>query len=600
MPIPSDAYDSRHEAQSAYDNAFRSRYRSLGDAIYDQYDDLSQFDMSDEFNSRDTAQGLITAGEGYAAWLTNNLFGSAAPGDSFDNPYSFNFGEADKESFLKALGCRADRESMCQAYNDNRDNTTAGIKHTIFGLALCNQGVRDQLGNEYQPFEWTAGGNLKVYDRYNFTDLGDFSRAAGGNIFEAGIKALLIGLFARTSGGIIGSLNNSGIAQAVQSWFNAISNSPDFDSNPFFDWRADGDTIPITSITRVNRTVTVVTSVAHNFSSDDGGGIKIVEGDGSATTGNTFNIVDTGANTAGVNRPNGVDITVVDANTFTFYDPYDRPDFSSNGAGLTAVRKKRWGRGKNMYTVDTFSATDLRNYNPELYYDAVARGYIPYSAIPGQIPVGAAQPSPMIAGIAGMVPQPPVNRTITPSNSSTYGFGNYGVNPAPFNSWSQGINNATYDLGPYAKLNKFVFPITSEGVSVCEDIEDWKDGGTGDFPLWGRIVVIPSGEGAGQLGFILQNWYNFDDSPYNTDDGTAGGDPFQSKAEWWESTIKSNINVRFTHISTRPIVNVEIAYSNPEFTEPTYYKGPDISSVAPESYELLVAFTALAAITRWL
>ena len=189
MPIPSDAWDSRHEADSAYDNSFRSAYRTLGDAIYDEYDNLSEYDMSDDFNSRDTFQGLATAGEGYARWLTNNLLGSSVEGDSFDNPYSFNFGAADKESFLKSLGCRADRESMCKSYEANRDNTTAGIKHTIFGLALCNQGVRDQLGNQYQPFEWTAGGNLKVYDRYNFTDLGDFSRAAGGNIFEAGSKS---------------------------------------------------------------------------------------------------------------------------------------------------------------------------------------------------------------------------------------------------------------------------------------------------------------------------------------------------------------------------------------------------------------------------
>ena len=78
-------------------------------------------------------------------------------------------------------------------------------------------------------------------------------------------------------------------------------------------------------------------------------------------------------------------------------------------------------------------------------------------------------------------------------------------------------------------------------------MEDWKDGGTGDFPLWGRIVVIPSGEG-GATWFFLQDWYNFDDSPYNTDDGTAGGVPFQSKAEWWESTIKSNIKSD-SHIS---------------------------------------------------
>ena len=63
------------------------------------------------------------------------------------------FGEADKRSLLQALGCRATRDDMCEAYDQKRDFLTAGVAYTLFGLALCDSGVRDELGGGFEPFE---------------------------------------------------------------------------------------------------------------------------------------------------------------------------------------------------------------------------------------------------------------------------------------------------------------------------------------------------------------------------------------------------------------------------------------------------------------
>jgi hypothetical protein len=588
MPIPSSSWDSRHE--TSYPQEFRTRYRTLGDAIYDAYDNFDPSGQISGFDSKATFEGIVTAAEGYIAWLTNNLTGGSAPlgGGSFEDPYAFDFGPTDKESLLKALGCRADRNPMCSSYI-GKSKTTA-VEHTIFGLALCDPGVRAQLGDNYEPFEWTPGGNLKLYDRYNFTDLQDFSRAPGGNIIEAGAKTLLANVLGQGSGGLVGILNESGIPDAVNSWFNGTSQDPDYDASPYFEWRGDGASFTITSITRTDRTVTLTTSSPHGLNNTDGGGIKIVDDNPSDSTG--FNIRDD--NQGGY--PNGVDVTVVDETTLRYYDPYDREDASSDGSGLRAVQKKRWGKSRHMYTVDTFSATDLRTYNPELYYDAVARGLIPYESIPGSIEVGDKQPNPFVSGIAGLSPQAPVSTLIDPENSNTYGF-SYGQYPAPYNSWSQGIVNATYDLGPYAKINKFVFRLQDGVISTCNDSEDWQGKSKGENPLWGRLVILPSGPYAGEIGFVLQNWYNFDDSPYNTNDGTAQGTPFPSKASWWRSTTKSKTLVHFSHLSTQPLIEVEVAYSSPNFGDVSYYKGTDLGAQPDYTVELISVLVAAAAIS---
>lgn len=585
MSIPSDSWDSRLTTGQYSSDQYRTRYRDLADAIDDAFDNYEPDGLQAGTDTREGLRGVLVASEAYIAWLSNNLLGSVSPlgGDSFENPFAFSYSDVDKESFLRSLGCRATPREMCRAYagKGKTGTLTTGVSFTLFGLALCDEGVRDQLGNNYDAFEWEAGGTLKVYDRYNFTDLSDFGGVQGHGV----VKSLITNIFGQSTGGIVGILNNLGIPQAVQSFFNVASNSPDYDASPYFEWRGDGDTFTVTSITRTNRTVTVTTSGPHGMTNEDGGGIKIVDGD------NTFNIPDTGIN----KRPNGVDITVVDANTFTYYDPFDRPDASSDGTGVTAVQKKRWGKSRMMYTVDTYSPSDILRYNPELYFDAVSRGYIPYSLVPGVLDVGDKQPNPTVAGIAGMTPQAPVKGTIHPTNfSGVFDYPNY---PQPYNSWSQGITNETYHLGPYASIPKLIYAV-EEAVGNCFDIEEWN--GNDPLivqPLYGRLAILTSGPHAGEVGFFLQPWYDFDDTPYNTNDGTTTGVPFKSKAEWWRGATKSKAKARFAHLSSQPLVYVEVAYGSSEFGDVNYYPGPDLGSQADGLVELASVLTATAAIS---
>ena len=107
-------------------------------------------------------------------------------------------------------------------------------------------------------------------------------------------------------------------------------------------------------------------------------------------------------------------------------------------------------------------------------------------------------------------------------------------------------------------------------------------------PLYGRLAILPSGAHAGDVAFFIQPWYDFDDTPYNTNDGTASGVPFQSKAAWWKSAVKSSIVVRFGHLTNRPRVYAEVAYSASEFGDISYYPGPDLGSQSDGLVELAV------------
>jgi hypothetical protein len=588
--MPITTWETRHE--TSYPSQFKTRYRSLSDAIYDDYDNRDTGSLLTDYQSKSTFEGIAVATEGYISWAVNNLTGGAAPlgGGSFESPYSFRessfWTSNDTASLLKSMGCRADRNKMCNSWTGK--TKTTGVEHTIFGLALCDPGVREQLGNNYEPFEWTAGGGLCLYDRYNFTDLQDFSRAPGGNPIEAGIKALLANVVGQGTGGLIGILNEAGIPDAVNSFFNGVSQNPDYDKSPYFEWRGDGNTFQIQSITRNDGIVTVVTTTPHGMNNTDGAGIKIVD----TNTGNgTYNISDN--NQGG--KPNGVDITITGENSFTYTDPNNGPNGTiSNPAGITAVQKKRWGKSRHMYTKDCFSATDLRNHNPELYFDAVGRGKIAYDAIPGVIEVGQKQPNPFVAGIAGLTPYPPINAPIT---SNTISFGGYGSYPAPFNSWSQQIVNSTYSLGPYAKLNKFVFSLDSGTISVCDDMEDWQGKNQGEYGLYGRLVIIPEGLYSGELGFILQNWYDFDDTPYNTINGQAGATAYDSKAKWFNGASKFKTTAHFLHLSDRPLVEVSVAGERANFGDISYYNGQDLAAENDYTVELLSVIIAAAALS---
>ena len=569
----------------------KTLYRNLAEAADNAYDNYNPADLRKGIDTRDDFQAVFTAGEAYVAWFSNNLLGQASPtaGDSFENPFAFSYTDADKRSLLQALGCRATRDDMCHAYSMKKKFRTAGVAYTLFGLALCDSGVRDELGGGFQPFEWHSDGTLKIYDRYNFTDLKDFGGVAGHGIF----KTALTRIFGVQGGTLVGALNYTGITDSVLAIFNVAHKTPDYASNPYFFWRKDGTSFTVTSVTRVSRTVTVTTASPHGMTNTDGGGIGMRDG-GTSTTGSTFYIEE---ESGGDRRPNGVDITVIDANTFMYYDPWDRPDTTSDGTGITAVQKNRFGKSKMMYSIDTLTPQDLIDYNPELLFDAVSRGLVDASVIPGILDVGLAQPNPTIAGIGGMTPQAPVKATINPTVFSN--VFDYPLYPQPYNSWSQGTTNETYHLGPYASIPKLIIKNT-EGTlgGSCFDSKEWM-GEKPEIikPLYGRLAILPSGAHAGDVAFFIQPWYDFDDTPYNTNDGTASGVPFQSKAAWWKSAVKSSIVVRFGHLTNRPRVYAEVAYSASEFGDISYYPGPDLGSQSDGLVELADVVTATAALS---
>lgn len=117
-------------------------------------------------------------------------------------------------------------------------------------------------------------------------------------------------------------------------------------------------------------------------------------------------------------------------------------------------------------------------------------------------------------------------------NTGSWSFGASGNYPRPFTSYHQNLVNATYTLGPY-----------------CRQL-----GGVA-----GRLVVSTQSPSIGQLGFVRQCWYGFEDGPYNTD---SENNQYLSKAEWWNSETKKYVfPVRDLMTEGHPQINVEVAYA---------------------------------------
>lgn len=167
--------------------------------------------------------------------------------------------------------------------------------------------------------------------------------------------------------------------------------------------------------------------------------------------------------------------------------------------------------------------------NEELYRSAINCGIIEpnisNACFNGDscIEVGAAQPSPIL-GFPSYAPY--ATEIIT--NGVDFTFGGGGNYPRPFTSFTQRIVEANNALGPFAKLGN----------------------------ISGRLITIPSGLGQGELGFACQNWYNFNDGSYALD---GDGNLYPSKAEWWDTCIKTRVSARFLPFSSRPFVDVEVA-----------------------------------------
>lgn len=242
----------------------------------------------------------------------------------------------------------------------------------------------------------------------------------------------------------------------------------------------------------------------------------------------------------------------------------------------------------------------LRSSNPSLFLDGIARGSIPYERSGCGYAVGEGQPNPTITSFLGG-PYGPDGSSFN-FNASTVPTGASGSYPKPFLSFSQRTNNGVNNfLGPYGRIVG-ISQITDTCVDGCGDDQSYESG----EGLWGRLGTITSGANAGETGFFLQDWYNFNDGTYgaafwSTYFELGETEAWPDKKQWWKSTTKSTRQAYLfcSGFSSDIIVDVEFAYAAPEFDDPGYFKGPDLSGFNNLSYQILTLMLATAAIRRW-
>lgn len=142
-------------------------------------------------------------------------------------------------------------------------------------------------------------------------------------------------------------------------------------------------------------------------------------------------------------------------------------------------------------------------------------------AVYSPFPVGTAQ------GLFGTKYPPQYLSIGTDKNSWNFGILQY---PAPFRSFVQATNDATQRLGPY-----------------CRQL-----GGEA-----GRIIVSTlSGDSFGQIGYVQQCWFGFNDGPNATD---PNGVLYPSKSEWWNSSKTYVVYVLDLMTEGYPLIPVEVA-----------------------------------------
>lgn len=164
-------------------------------------------------------------------------------------------------------------------------------------------------------------------------------------------------------------------------------------------------------------------------------------------------------------------------------------------------------------------------------------------AVYSKFAVGAAQPSPIIP-----VPKYAPIYSNAGTNIGSWAFGG-GVTPRPFLSYSQYLTNATNLLGPYCLA-----------------------GGQS-----GRLIVSTIEPSLGEIGFVEQDWYDFNDGQYATD---GNGNLYPSKSDWYSGCITIGIQVPNLMIDngngTRPNVFVQVAYNAIDPTSPEYFSSNNL------------------------
>jgi hypothetical protein len=235
-----------------------------------------------------------------------------------------------------------------------------------------------------------------------------------------------------------------------------------------------------------------------------------------------------------------------------------------NGQNATNI-----GLIEKMFFRKTFSPQELYENNPTLFFDAVAKGLIPFSVlvtldnfICNSIEVGSGPDA------FGFLPNyAPVN-TVMSTDPSNWTFGGGGNYPRPFTSFAQRIVEATFSLGPFAMID---FKNTTTNVSAR---------------FSGRIcnLAVVCNGAPGVTGFIRQNWYGADLS------GTGYGSNLL-KWQWWEQAIKTKYTFPYGHLPGYPEVTIEVATGSYAVGDANNF-APDIPT--PEDYTLLLG-TVLAA-----
>ena len=115
------------------------------------------------------------------------------------------------------------------------------------------------------------------------------------------------------------------------------------------------------------------------------------------------------------------------------------------------------------------------------------------------------------------------------TDPGNWGFG-ISQYPAPFRSFSQAIGDSTNLLGPY-----------------CRQL-----GGEA-----GRLIISTlSDDSLGELGYVRQCWYGFNDGPNATD---QNGNLYPSKSDWWGSSKTYVIYVLDLMTEGHPVIPVEVA-----------------------------------------
>jgi len=237
--------------------------------------------------------------------------------------------------------------------------------------------------------------------------------------------------------------------------------------------------------------------------------------------------------------------------------------------------------------------SELKEANPKLFYDAVCRGSITYAEA-GALQTGGTVTSLLVEGILGG-PHGQENSSYNPLTTDIIGPGT--GYPKPWRSASQKLQDTSYgsQIGPYARIVPSSINDPSFPGQCCEPKNDDPLNNFCQGGIFGRIGI---GDG-NYLGFRAQPWYDQAEGTYNTAYWQSQGANWDTWKDWWSNCTKTTITCIWEDIPGNPLVDVEVAHDYLGPGDDGYWGGPNMSGVAENSYDLLVAMVALAVLIRW-